>query len=436
MRKYIYLIISILILSLFNTKALAVEDYSKILKQIPNNFSDECYQNTYTIDKSKIYNDEIENGLNNYKLTINNYDDLTLTQSWFILPYKKIWENLNNIKYFNEYNIEVIESNDNNLETYTELDTLESKETIYEIEKELKSWNFDFNLDYESKNYNLGIYISQDKEIFSKVSKNNIYDFDFKYIKLKAECKNFWCIREKIKIYELNIKENNKTVVIKSFFNENINIYSNYKCSQKEFDDSPKKYDNFSLDNNTSTLNIELTKNSNFNPQKEIDSDNDWIVNEKDNCVNIYNPKQKDSNSDWKWDACSDDDNDWLIWEIDNCPLLYNPKQIDLDNNWIWDACEKDQDQDWVYDKIDNCPITKNPEQIDSDNDWVGDVCDNCVNKYNKEQKDIDQDWIWDACDTEDNRAIESNRWIFITIMLTIIIIFWISIFYTVKKFK
>lgn len=436
MKKYIYSLLTIILLSLIQNNVLALEDYSKILKQVPNNFTNECYQNIYTIDKSKILNEEIENGLNNYKLIINNYDNLTITQSWFILPFKSIWEELSNIGYYNEYAIDVVESNDNNVNTYIELDTLETKELIFELEKSAKSWNFDFEIDYESKNYNLDIYISKDNDDFSKVSKNNIDDFDFKYIKLKAECKNLWCIREKIKIYELNIKENKKSILIKSFFNEDIKIYSNYKCSQKEFDDTPKPYDNFSIDNSINTINIDLTQNKNFNPQKEIDNDNDWILNEKDNCLNIYNPKQKDSNSDWKWDACSDNDWDWIIWNVDNCVNVYNPDQTDSDNDWVWDACEEDQDKDWIYDKIDNCPLIKNSEQIDSDNDWIWDICDNCPNQYNKEQKDIDQDWIWDKCDKEDNRAIESNRWIFITIMLLIIIIFWVSIFYTVKKFK
>lgn len=434
MKKYIYIILSIMILNIFSINVWASEDYSKILKKIPDNFSDKCYQNIYKINSYEIKNQEKKDIVNNYKLKINNYDDLTITQSWFILPYKEIWEELNNIKYYDEYDIEVIDSNDDNENTYIELDTLEKKEVVYKLEKWVLSWNFDFNIDFESKSYDLGIYISKNNEDFSKVSKNNINDFDFKYIKLRAECKNLWCVREKIKIKELNIKENNKEVIIKSFFDEEINIFSNYRCSQKEFDDTHLYYDNFSMDNKTKTIDIELKANKNFNPQKKLDNDNDWIENDKDNCINISNKDQKDSNSDWKWDACSDDDNDWIIWKIDNCPLLYNPKQIDLDNNNIWDECEKDKDNDWVYDKIDNCPLISNSEQIDSDNDWIWDVCDNCIDKYNKDQKDIDKDWIWDKCDLEDNREIESNKGLFLILFWFITIIFWVAIYFTYKK--
>lgn len=431
MKKFIFIILSIFI---FNTWFANSEDYKQILTPIPEEFQNECYEYQYKINKEDILNENIENNINNYKLKIDRYKDLVITQSWSILPYKILWEKLESITYKGWYWLEIVESNDDNPNTYIELDTLESKEMILEMSKTIKKWSSIFNLDYDSKNYELALEISQDWKDFSRVEQENIKDFEFNFLKLTAQCKKLWCVREKIKIYELNLLENKRTIVIKSFFNEDIIMFSDYSCNTKSYNDSFKPYNNFSIDNNTKELNIAFEKNNDFNAQKEIDTDKDWFIDTKDNCPLVYNPEQTDSNANWIWDLCSDDDKDWVIWEKDNCPLIYNPDQIDTDNNWIGDLCEKDSDWDKIYDKIDNCPLVSNSEQIDRDNDWIGDLCDNCKDKYNKEQKDIDNDWIWDLCDENDDRVIENNKTIFLVLFWLIVVIFWVAIYFTTKK--
>ncbi len=83
---------------------------------------------------------------------------------------------------------------------------------------------------------------------------------------------------------------------------------------------------------------------------------------------------------------------------LDNCPEVANPDQQDSDGNRIGDACdsipaedrgsipsntgtsitEGDSDGDNIADTSDNCPTISNPGQEDSDGDNEGDVCDAC----------------------------------------------------------
>jgi len=52
---------------------------------------------------------------------------------------------------------------------------------------------------------------------------------------------------------------------------------------------------------------------------------------------------------------------------IDNCPDLYNPDQQDSDRDGVGDVC-------------DNCPSVSNSNQLDYDGDHVGNACDGCPN--------------------------------------------------------
>ncbi|XP_058262697.1 thrombospondin-2 isoform X1 [Hemibagrus wyckioides] len=125
------------------------------------------------------------------------------------------------------------------------------------------------------------------------------------------------------------------------------------------------------------------------------DDDNDEIVDERDNCPLMYNPRQYDYDKDAVGDRC------------DNCPYEHNPAQTDTDNNGEGDACAIDIDGDEILNEKDNCPYVYNTDQKDTDLDGVGDQCDNCPLIHNPQQTDADNDLIGDQCDN--NQDIDED---------------------------
>ena len=124
----------------------------------------------------------------------------------------------------------------------------------------------------------------------------------------------------------------------------------------------------------------------------------DWI---KDLCYNnadcgyagFCSMKQEDSEGNWTTIPSIDGkpkpkpkfipNPDGVGNACDNCQEVNNPDQTDTDWDGFGDAC-------------DNCPAKKNPSQQDLDGDGKGDACDLCP----VSAKDSDNDSIEDACDT------------------------------------
>ncbi len=144
------------------------------------------------------------------------------------------------------------------------------------------------------------------------------------------------------------------------------------------------------------------------------DTDLDTVYDLYDNCINVSNVNQKDTDRDGIGDACDlDDDGDGFEDTIDLCPLLPST-QSNVDGDAFGDECDPDSDGDGVLNANDNCALVPNPFQTDSDGDGQGDACDNdkdndsvideadnCPGITNLDQLDYDEDGVGDRCDDD-----------------------------------
>ncbi|MEC7168549.1 MAG: thrombospondin type 3 repeat-containing protein [Candidatus Thermoplasmatota archaeon] len=194
-----------------------------------------------------------------------------------------------------------------------------------------------------------------------------------------------------------------------------------------------------------------------FDPANLIDTDADGVPDSSDNCPNISNPVQANTDGDQQGDACDgDDDNDGLSDNFpDNCPRngefnwtsardFNDPvNSTDWDNDGCKDDTSEDldDDNDGIVDVDDTCPLTAytpprptwvsdsttdvdgdgcrdSDEDIDDDNDGFEDAADDCPTVVGTStlgtQGCIDTDGdLWsdstDDCPTEFGNSTEGN---------------------------
>ena len=89
------------------------------------------------------------------------------------------------------------------------------------------------------------------------------------------------------------------------------------------------------------------------------DEDNDTIINEDDNCIDLFNPDQNDSDEDSFGDMC------------DNCPFVSNEDQLDSNNNSIGNICEPSCNENWTCSEWSEC-IDGNKTRICNDTSLCG----------------------------------------------------------------
>ena len=165
---------------------------------------------------------------------------------------------------------------------------------------------------------------------------------------------------------------------------------------------------------------LSLTACGGGGSSSEPNTDGDSRSNAQDNCPNVANDDQLNTDADFEngdalGDACDDDDDaDGVLDASDDFPL--DPTE------------SKDTDQDKVGDNTDNCLTVANLDQLNNDGDALGNVCDafiddasetidtdgdnigdnqdNCLDIANTDQLNTDAtfengDTLGDACDDD-----------------------------------
>jgi hypothetical protein len=130
-----------------------------------------------------------------------------------------------------------------------------------------------------------------------------------------------------------------------------------------------------STQSTTTTPTTGRPRPSDSGPGAPADSDGDGVADSTDNCVNVANPLQTntDGANDGGNDCDTDDDNDAVLDGADNCPTNTNALQTNTDGAADGgDACDTDDDDDGRSDATDAFPLDFF-EQDDADTDGMGD---------------------------------------------------------------
>jgi hypothetical protein len=95
---------------------------------------------------------------------------------------------------------------------------------------------------------------------------------------------------------------------------------------------------------NTPSNNPDVIVTSNDTGGNPIDTDDDGIADDTDNCRLVANPNQADGDGDGVGDVCDDSDADARPDAFDNCPTVPNPSQLDTDGDGLGNACDSDDE--------------------------------------------------------------------------------------------
>lgn len=102
----------------------------------------------------------------------------------------------------------------------------------------------------------------------------------------------------------------------------------------------------------------------------------------------------------------TDTDDDGIDDGDDNCPEIANPDQINTDDDDTGDACDDDLDGDGYLNDEDNCLAIPNGDCVDTAGDIVDEEMVLCTYDLEDEpvgpnQEDVDEDGVGDACDDD-----------------------------------
>ena len=126
------------------------------------------------------------------------------------------------------------------------------------------------------------------------------------------------------------------------------------------------------------------------------DTDGDGVPDTNDNCPNLANSDQLDTDEDGLGDRICDPDkdDDGILNEDDNCRLVSNPDQIDVNKDGQGEECDDDGDGDGILKKDDNCPHNSQIGGTDFRGIQPIDLCTDCTPKPNWEFRDGGKE-IW-----------------------------------------